>query len=321
MKAIVWGLLIVLLLIACGLTGVRAQAGPEADGAGLDFVGDVTGPLGGGRDLGIACGSYLFFGDTFTGVSDGNGPAGAWAAPNSGAVIVGSRADGTPVLNALNGPFAALFGVGPGANTVTPTGCVVVGGVIYLRYMEIISNAGHDFEASGAGIATSYDGGLTWTKTALWQGDTLAAQATLALGGDGLVYALSTKAGRTGPAFLSRVPVDAITNPDAWTFWDGSDFGGGIERAAAVIDGTVGEIGLCRGPNGWRALYMSPAHNAIVARESALLRGPWSDPAVVLPWVQGSTWGLYAPQPLGTSCREWLVSDFARYRVELWRLQ
>ena len=288
----------------------------------LTFVSNVSDQLGGGRDLGITCGPYMFFGDTFDGVSTDNGPAGNWLAPNSGAVIVGHRGDGTPVLNALNGPFAPLFQPTVGAITVTPTGCIVAHGAVYLWYMEIQSNAGHDFQAIGGGIAASFDGGLTWAKHPIVPGDNPGTQAALVAAG-GYAYALGTESGRTGYAVVGRAPLSRILERDSWRWWDGEGWnattgGSGIP----VIPGPVGEIGLC--DNGlWQAAYMSPEYGGIVLRRAARLTGPWSDAEVILPWGEpgGEAWGTYAPQPFGVCGVDWLISSFPRYSVERWRLE
>lgn len=239
-------------------------------------VSDVSGQLGGGRDLSITCASarrtFLFFGDTTSSIAGGDGPVMTDWRPLTGAFTTDRNpADGL-TLQSLGGD-GALLSPEPGAATITPTGCVVEGGVIYLRYMETLGNAGHDFQIAGAGVAVSADG-AHWRKTPLWNGDTWAAQAALLDGGDGYVYALSSEGGRTGPAIAARVRPGRLQQAGDYQFWNGSAWAADAPNAAVVIDDTVGEMGLCHNGGDWLSAYMSPRAGGIVLRHAPAPQGP-----------------------------------------------
>lgn len=149
-------------------------------------------------------------------------------------------------------------------------------------------------------------------------------------GGTRYVYAFGTPAGRTGSAFLSRVPEGAMTDLGQYEYWDGDTWVRDKPAVAAPIIGdspnSAGLFGFVRdlanNPNffgGWFAglvgaktggnvsemsvqyneyldkyvvMYGNGANNVIL-RTADTPEGPWSNPVTVATSAQYP--GLYAP--------------------------
>ena len=149
-------------------------------------------------------------------------------------------------------------------------------------------------------------------------------------GGTRYVYAFGTPAGRTGSAFLSRVPEGAMTDLGQYEYWDGATWVRDKPAVAAPIIGdspnSAGLFGFVRdianNPNffgGWFAglvgaktggnvsemsvqyneyldkyvvMYGNGANNVIL-RTADTPEGPWSAPVTVATSLQYP--GLYAP--------------------------
>jgi hypothetical protein len=245
------------------------------------------------RDLSINCGGGLFlFGDTFASLS----PAGGWR-PNTGGLVSGGR------LSALNGD-AALWQPDGDASASVPSGCARYGGQIVAWYTDATTLSGHDFQAVSGGVVISNDGGATWTKHRLFDGDGGRAQAALVTPGDGYLYTFMAGAGRVGAATLARTgdPVNA----GSYAWWNGGGWGA-WESAAAVIPGTVGEASICWNGMEWLAAYLDPALNGTVQRRSPSLVGPWGEAEMLVDW--GLAHGTYSPQWLDCG-RRFLLSHF-----------
>ena len=158
----------------------------------------------------------------------------------------------------------------------------------------------------------------------------LEPESKVAPGGTRYVYAFGTPSGRSGSAFLSRVPEGAITDLKQYEYWDGSSWVPDKPAVAAPIIGdspnSAGLFGFVRdlanNPNffgGWFAgltgaktggnvsemsvqyndyldkyvvMYGNGANNVIL-RTADTPEGPWSDPVTVATSFQYP--GLYAP--------------------------
>jgi len=158
----------------------------------------------------------------------------------------------------------------------------------------------------------------------------LEPESKVAPGGTRYVYAFGTPSGRSGSAFLSRVPEGAITDLKQYAYWDGSSWVPDKPAVAAPIIGdspnSAGLFGFVRdlanNPNffgGWFAgltgaktggnvsemsvqyndylgkyvvMYGNGANNVIL-RTAETPEGPWSDPITVATSFQYP--GLYAP--------------------------
>ncbi len=245
------------------------------------------------RDLAINCQGGLFlFGDSFASIS----PVSGWR-PNTGGIVSNGR------LTALNGD-AALWQPDGDAVTSVPSGCARFGGAVVAYYTDVTANTGHDFTASSGGVVLSNDGGATWVKHRLFDGDGGRAQAALVTPGDGYLYAFMTGAGRVGAATLART--GEPTNAAAWAWWNGGDWGA-WEGAQAVIPGNVGELSICWNGVEWLAAYLDPALNGVVQRRSAALVGAWGEAEMLVSWDVAH--GTYAPQWVDCGNR-FLLSHF-----------
>jgi uncharacterized protein DUF4185 len=263
------------------------------------------------RDLAINCGSsqVFLFGDTFSTVS----PTVTGWRPNTGARLADGR------LIALNNDQALWYPDGDASASV-PSGCVTIGGVMVAFYTDVSSNTGHDFQAVSSGVVVSSDGGATWVKHRLFEGDGSRAQAAFAVTGDGYVYLLMTGAGRVGAATLART--HDLLDAAVYTWWDGVDWGA-WESAAVVIPGQVGEASIyhngdsasgaaprsAESPDAeseWLVAYLDPSLNGVVLRRSPSLVGAWGEAEMLVDWDIAH--GTYAPQFL--DCGRFLLSHF-----------
>ena len=158
----------------------------------------------------------------------------------------------------------------------------------------------------------------------------LQPESQVTPGGTRYVYAFGTPSGRTGSAFLSRVPEGEITNLAQYEYWDGSTWVPDKPAVAAPIIGdspnSAGLFGFVRdianNPNffgGWFAglvgaktggnvselsvqyndyldkyvvLYGNGA-NSVILRTADTPEGVWSDPVTIATSFQYP--GLYAP--------------------------
>ena len=158
----------------------------------------------------------------------------------------------------------------------------------------------------------------------------LEPESQVAPGETRFVYAFGTPAGRTGSAFLSRVPEDSVTDLSVYDYWDGSAWVRDQPAVAAPVLGdspnSAGLFGFVRdianNPNffgGWFAglvgaktggnvsemsvqyneyldkyvvLYGNGANNVIL-RTADTPEGPWSDPVTIATSLTYP--GLYAP--------------------------
>jgi hypothetical protein len=164
-----------------------------------------------------------------------------------------------------------------------PTAGIHVGNADYLAYMTI--HSWQPWQTSNGGIAYSPDGGQTWSEpqSAIWSNNANYTdnfqQSALADSG-GYVYKYGTPNGRSGNAYVSRVPESGILTPSAYQYWDGNTWQTGNEAAAApIVAGPVGELSVQYDSSlgVWLMTYLDNNTNAIVLRTAWDPQGPWSN--------------------------------------------
>lgn len=182
--------------------------------------------------------------------------------------------------------------------TVIPTYGIAVDGRMYLHYMSVRTweRPGH-WQVNHSGLATSDDGGHSWTKhaDARWPGDSGFAQVALTPHA-GMVYVLGVPEGRFGGASLARVAPDRLLELDRYEYWDGQRWVRGDHTAAEpIVEAPVGELSVRWSDyhQQWLMMYLDEHRAAIVLRTATDLTGPWSDEQVVVTAAQYPQ--LYAP--------------------------
>lgn len=320
-----------------------AAAVPEADAAanepfvlagvhGLAQIAQLTGPgaindtasVGvAGTDLGsmvnLADRTYFFFGDTFgERAPDAVGGQGgfwrsnvsAWSTdddPSDGITFggwtpVNERGLAAPVIEGAHDPND-----GAGEVTKIPTYGFAIGDTLYVSYMSVrFWGEPGAWDANGAALVRSTDGGVTWTAVAgpRWPGTSNFVQVATAHvreAGTEYVYFWSIPAGRFGGVQLMRVPAtrEAVEDAAAYDYFTGTDPAGvpqwshDLAQARTVVDGTVGELSVMWSGylERWLMTY-SDAGNAYI-REGLTPWGPWGEPIVLVPAAEYP--GLYAP--------------------------
>ena len=309
--------------VASPATVVAALTGPGS-------INDTdTRGLVKGTDLGIMwqsdSGAVLAaFGDTFGTGWTGHGSAGTPAADDwRSNTLARSRdqhlADGMTLRFVEDDPghareLLASKKVDADEITVIPTAGVAVGRRNYVHYMSVRQWVSHGvWTTNYAGVAYSDDDGETWVKDpeARWPneagaGDTF--QMTAYARSEGFVYVFGTPSGRGGDVRLARVPEDRLLSPQAYRYWDGSDWSPDISAAVPVVAAPVGEMSVQYNAylERWTMMYVhDPAAapgapgaggdvlRAAVLRTAARPTGPWSRAEVVA--TSADYPGLYAP--------------------------
>lgn len=181
--------------------------------------------------------------------------------------------------------------------TVIPTNAVSAAGRLVLHYMSVRVWGGNDrWFVGGSGLAWSEDGGNSWVKspTAVWPGGTGFEQVAYVESG-GMIYVFGIPQGRFGAARLGRVSPEAIFDPAAYSYWNGTDWLSDIRAAKDVVPAAIGELSVAWSDahKRWVMLYYEPNRRAVVLRSASALTGPWSDAQVV---AESHDYpGLYAP--------------------------
>ena len=313
-----------------------------------------------GTDLGIMWSNpvngytQLAFGDTFSGAN----MSGDW---RSNVLLLSDDTqlyDGLSLIN--TGPATQfipaarnqVFFIGSETTNI-PTSAIYAGADNYVSYMSVkswdtpgrwttnYSAVSMYDEASDKWVlqtSTVRSAGWFRSSTRYRAGDqnfqqmayVLEPESQVAPGETRFVYAFGTPAGRTGSAFLSRVPEGSLTDLSVYDYWDGSKWVQDRPAVAAPVLGdspnSAGLFGFVRdianNPNffgGWFAglvgaktggnvsemsvqyneyldkyvvLYGNGANNVIL-RTADTPEGPWSDPVTIATSLTYP--GLYAP--------------------------
>ena len=213
---------------------------------------------------------------------------------------------------------------------IIPTAGVSVGNVQYMNIMSI-----RNWDSPGAwttnfsAIAVSPDNGQHWgvypgsvrtpnpndTKnTQYTPGNEKFQQGAFLKTNDGYVYSFGTPAGRTGPAYVSRVPQNAVPDLSRYEYWDGGTWVPNNPGAAApVIHGSVGEMSAQYNTYLRQFLVMYGNLNGDVLMSTAPApQGPWSPPQLVVA-AQQTPGGAYAPY-----LHPWSTGKELYYTLSLW---
>lgn len=269
----------------------------------------------------------LVFGDTFgrggLGGRDWRSNVMASVAPGQadrlrfGAMVTDERGHAAELLSSQK-----VDGV---EKTVIPTNGIADGGRLYLHYMSVRTWKGPGrWIVNHAGLASSDDGGATWTEhgSPRWSGDGGFAQVAF-VRHDGWIHLFGIPEGRYGPARLARVRPGQLLDADAYAYWDGSGWVADPSRAATVVPGPVGELSVAWSATfrTWLMLYLDEQRQAIVLRTARQLTGPWSQAELVVSAADVPT--LYGPFIVPGSLRDgrvaFTLSRYDRYNVYLVR--
>ncbi|AZA13447.1 DUF4185 domain-containing protein [Corynebacterium choanae] len=279
----------------------------------------------GGTDLGIVLddgrgGYYLIFGDTTN--------CGGLAQWRSNVALHSNDtvyADGVYVDSALtaNGwasqgfatEFIPSLKLDGKERTTIPTGAIRIGDTYYVDYMSVREwGTPGNWDTNYAATVKSTDmthwtvvdssvrrnaitavshPGLGWFD-AYRPGDNRTQMTAFVLGDgrgeseDGYVYRFSTPAGRSGAAYLSRIPADDFPDEQRFSWWDGQrwlepdedhDVAVTPALAAPVLPAPVSEVSVSFNEylGQWIALY-----NGLQIATADRLEGPWSRPTTVI---------------------------------------
>ncbi|MFI6389841.1 DUF4185 domain-containing protein [Nonomuraea sp. NPDC050540] len=285
-------------------------------GSGTDLAWKVN-----ATDLGImwdnGAGEVLAaFGDTF---GDGWAPPGANGGDWRSQVLLRSvdrdLADGMTFSGAATDRAGHAKELIPSRKvdgdeiTVIPTAGVSVGTRQYMGYMSVRHwGQPGQWDTNYAGIAYSDDNGQNWTATTpgtpRWDnpGGGNHFQMAAMVRRDGYIHLFATPNGRSGAAYLARVPEQQILDKAAYQYWTGSRWQQGQDTLAApVVNAPVAELSVRFNAytGKWLMTYLQGGD--VVLRSAAAPTGPWSAPAVVAssadhpglyggfmhPWSQG----------------------------------
>jgi hypothetical protein len=208
----------------------------------------------------------------------------------------------------------------PGSETtVIPTSAIHVGNADYLSYMSVRQWQNEwSWQTNYSGVAVSYDGGRTWTKTsATWPNNTGYSdpfQMTAFAQYGGYVYRFGTPNGRAGNAYLSRVPPGDLLNPASYQYWTGRAWEAGRDTLAVpVASGPIGELSVEYDASirKWLMVSVDQTLDAITLRTADAPAGPWSAGQVL---VKGSDYpGLY-----GGFIHPWSSGSDLYLTVSMW---
>lgn len=305
-----------------------------------------------GTDLGICWRNgrgevSLAFGDTYGPGwgGDGAGPPGADWRWNVLAISTTRGLDGglglDDVVRRADGNAAQLLSKEwfVPEHTVIPTSGVTVGQRDYLHYMSVAEwGAPGGWRTHHGGIAYSDDGGRSWQRPrhARWKNTSGGDHPfqLVAFAGppsdEEYLYLLGTPNGRFGDIRLARVGLaaagtddDAVLDPGAYRYWDGSGWSGDAYAATPVMSGPAGELSVQYNTvlRRWLALHLDEHRAAIVLRTAEELTGPWTDGEIVVsgreyPALYG---GFLHPHGADRESLYFLMSQWGPYNVMLLR--
>ncbi|MGH3844516.1 MAG: DUF4185 domain-containing protein [Pseudonocardiaceae bacterium] len=211
--------------------------------------------------------------------------------------------------------------------TKIPTGGVNVGGRNYLAYMSIrhFGRPGQ-WITNYSGIAYSDDGGQNWINAPqAARPNTPAADEKFQMISyapqGGFVYVYGTPNGRSGDAYLARVPEQRLLDNAAYQYWTGSSWQAGASAIAApIMAGPVGELSVRydQALQSWEMMYLDEPRGAIVVRLAPQPTGPWGTPMPVATAQQYPTLygGFLNPDSHGPDLY-FTMTQYDRYNVSL----
>jgi hypothetical protein len=232
---------------------------------------------------------------------------------------------GSPVLSAtppgsnFSKQIIASLNVAPTEVTIIPTAGIAVGTTQYVNFMSVRQwgNPGQ-WTTNFSAIAVSTDNGENWTVSrgtirpsfffsvpSVWfnWGNQNFQQGAF-VRRDGYVYSFGTPSGRSGAAYVSRVPENAVLDLSQYEYWGKqwwNPFGAASWianspwAATPVISAPVSEMSVQYNDylNKFVVLYCDYFNN-VVMRTADNPQGPWSTAQTLVTSTQ-LPGGIYAP--------------------------
>lgn len=250
---------------------------------------------------------------------------------------------GSPVLSAtppgsnFSRQIIASLNLAPTEVTIIPTAGISVGTTQYVNFMSVKQwgNPGQ-WTTNFSAIAVSNDNGENWTANrgtvrpsgfftvpSVWfnWGNQNFQQGAF-VRRDGYVYSYGTPSGRSGSAFVSRVPENAVLDLSQYEYWGkpwwnpfaaGSWIVNSPWSATPVISAPVSEMSVQYNDylNKYVVLYTDGSSN-VVMRTADNPQGPWSATQTLVTSTQ-LPGGIYAP-----FIHPWSTGHDLYFNLSLW---
>lgn len=260
---------------------------------------------------------YMVFGDTY-------GPeGGAWRSSTMARLVDPDPRGAFNFAEMITGPDGAAKELirsarVPGIEwTVIPTNGMSLGARMVLHYMSVrMWTSDGNWLVRRSGLAYSDDDGRTWhrSSSAVWPNGSGFEQVAFVDRGD-MIYNFGIPQGRFGDVRLRRVPREAMFDPAAYSYWDGTGWVADYRAAAAVVPAPAGELSVAWSEfhGHWLMMYLDETKGAIVLRTAHDLVGPWSDAQTTAHAHEFP--GLYAPYIVpGTE-----IADEVHFTMSRWK--
>jgi hypothetical protein len=258
--------------------------------------------------------------------------------PVYGNVYAGSPvASATPPGANFSRQIIASLGLAPTEVTIIPTAGISVGTTQYVNFMSVRQwgNPGQ-WTTNFSAIAVSTDNGEHWTASrgtvrpsfffsvpSVWfnWGNQNFQQGAF-VRRDGYLYSYGTPSGRSGSAYVSRVPENAVLDLSQYEYWGKewwNPFGAASWianspwDATPVISAPVSEMSVQYNDylNKYLALYCDGSNN-VVMRTADNPQGPWSSAQTLVTSTQ-LPGGIYAP-----FIHPWSTGHDLYFNLSLW---
>jgi Domain of unknown function (DUF4185) len=250
---------------------------------------------------------------------------------------------GSPVLSAtppgsnFSRQIIASLNLAPTEVTIIPTAGISVGTTQYVNFMSVKQwgNPGQ-WTTNFSAIAVSTDNGENWTASrgtvrpsfffsvpSVWfnWGNQNFQQGAF-VRRDGYLYSYGTPSGRSGSAYVSRVPENAVLDLSQYEYWSqpwwnffgaGSWVANSPWAATPVISAPVSEMSVQYNDylNKYIVLY-TDGSNSVVMRTADNPQGPWSAAQTLVTSTQ-LPGGIYAP-----FIHPWSAGHDLYFNLSLW---
>lgn len=250
------------------------------------------------------------------------------AIPNG---VVNNKYSGSPLwAPALSKQIVNSVKFARSETGIIPTSGISVGTTQYMSFMSIRSwDSPGQWTTNFSAIAVSPDNGEHWgvypqsvrpaspdatPRVPYVPGGEKFQVGAFLKSGDGYLYSYGTPSGRSGSAFVSRVPQNLVPELSRYEYWDGGTWVPQNPGAAQpVIPGPVGEMSVQYNTHlkQFLALYCN-GNNDVVARTAPAPQGPWS-PERLLVASSDFPGGIYAPY-----LHPWSTGKEIYYTLSLW---
>lgn len=245
--------------------------------------------------------------------------------------VVNNKYSGSPLwAPALSKQVINSIKFAPQETGIIPTSGISVGTTQYMSFMSIRSwDSPGQWTTNFSAIAVSPDNGEHWgvypQSVRPASGDATPRVPYVPGGekfqvgaflkpGDGYLYSYGTPSGRSGPAFVSRVPQALVPELSRYEYWDGGTWVPNNPGAAQpVFPAPVGEMSVQYNTHlkQFLALYCN-GNNDVVARTAPAPQGPWG-PEQMLVSSNDFPGGIYAPL-----LHPWSTGKEIYYNLSLW---